>query len=132
VPMIRRFDRLDIATADLADATAIYERNFGFAVRRESGSTDGPHGSDDALIAVGDAEIRLRSGAAVAGFIEANGEGLAAVWLEADDVDAVAAALDNAGLARHPVRREDGRRILEVHPKAANMVPLFIFDRRPV
>jgi len=121
--MIKRFDRLDVATSDLAGAAAIYERNFGFAVRRESGS-------DDALVAVGDAEIRLRSGAGAAEFIAANGEGLAAVWLEADDIDAVAAALDRAGLAHRPLRHEAGRRILEVDPKAANMVALFIFDRR--
>ena len=121
--MIKRFDRLDVATSDLADAVAIYERNFGFAVRQEVGS-------DDAIVRVGDAEIRLRAGAAAADFIAANGEGLAAVWLEADDVDAVAGALDRAGLARRPVRREADRRILEVDPEAANMVPLFIFDRR--
>jgi predicted enzyme related to lactoylglutathione lyase len=124
--MIKRFDRLDVATSDLADAASIYERNFGFAVRRAS------DGSDSAVVTVGDAEIRLRAGAIAADFIAANGEGLAAVWLEADDVDAVAAALDRAGLTHRPVRREADRRILEVDPKAANMVPLFIFDRRPI
>jgi catechol 2,3-dioxygenase-like lactoylglutathione lyase family enzyme len=128
--MIKRFDRLDVATSDLADAAAIYERNFGFAVRREAGS-HGSHDTDVALVKVGDAEIRLRAGVAAADFIAANGEGLAAVWLEADDVDAVAAALDRAGLAHQPLRREGDRRVLEVDPKAANMVPLFIFDRRP-
>jgi len=126
--MIKRFDRLDVATSDLADASSIYERNFGFKVRRESAG-DSSNASDDALVTVGDAEIRLRSGAPVADFIAANGEGLAAVWLEADDVEAVAVALDRAGLARRPVHREGDRRILEVDPKAANMVPLFIFDR---
>ncbi len=122
--MIKRFDRLDVATSDLADAAAIYQRNFGFAVRREPGS-------DEALVTVGGAEIRLRAGGAAADFIAANGEGLAAVWLEADDVDGVAAAIDRAGLAHRPVRRETDRRILEVDPKSANMVALFIFDRRP-
>jgi hypothetical protein len=129
--MIKRFDRLDVATSDLADASSIYERNFGFAVRRES-AAGGSQNSDEALVTIGDAEIRLRAGASVADFIAANGEGLAAVWLEADDVEAVAVALDQAGLARRPVRREGHRRILEVDPKAANMVPLFIFDRRTV
>jgi hypothetical protein len=129
--MITRFDRLDVVTSDLADATAIYERNFGFAVRRESSSANGLPASDEAVVMVGDAEIRLCAGSAAAGFIEANGEGLAAIWLEADDVDAVAAALDNAGLGRRPIRCDAGRRILEVDPRAANMVPLFIFDRRP-
>jgi len=121
--MIKRFDRLDIATSDLADATEIYERNFGFAVRREAGS-------DDAIVSVGDAEIHLRAGTDAAGFIAANGEGLAAVWLEADNVDEIGSALDRASLAHRPIRREGDRRILEVDPKAANMVPLFIFDRR--
>jgi hypothetical protein len=121
--MIKRFDRLDVATSDLGDATAIYQRNFGFAVRREAES-------DVAIVTVGDAEIRLRSDADAASFIAANGEGLAAVWLEADDVDEVGAALDRASLAHRPIRRENDRRVLEVDPKAANMVPLFIFDRR--
>ena len=121
--MIKRFDRLDVATSDLADASGIYQRNFGFSVRRESGS-------DDAIVSVGDAEIRLRAGTDAAGFIAANGEGLAAVWLEADNVDEVGSALDRASLAHRPIRREGDRRILEVDPKAANMVPLFIFDRR--
>ncbi|HXR25734.1 MAG TPA: VOC family protein [Candidatus Binataceae bacterium] len=121
--MIKRFDRLDVATSDLGDASVIYERNFGFAVRREAGT-------DDAIVNVGDAEIRLRAGADAASFIAANGEGLAAVWLEADNVDEVGAAFDLASLAHRPIRLEGDRRILEVDPKAANMVPLFIFDRR--
>lgn len=120
---IRRFDRLDVATSDLSDAASIYERNFGFAVRREPDS-------GQAIVKVGDAEIRLRAGADAADFIKTNGEGLAAIWLEADDVASVAAALDRAGLAHRGVRSESGRRVLEVDPKAANMVALFIFDRR--
>ena len=121
--MIKRFDRLDVATSDLADAAAIYERNFGFTVRREASS-------DEAIVSLGDAEIRLRAGAVAASFIAANGEGLAAVWLEAEDVDEVGAALDRAPLAHSPLRHEGDRRVLEIDPKAANMVPLFIFDRR--
>jgi Glyoxalase/Bleomycin resistance protein/Dioxygenase superfamily len=121
--MIKRFDRLDIATSDPADAAASYERNFGFAIRRSSGSTD-------ATIAIGDSEIRLRSGPSVAEVIATTGEGLAAVWLEAEDVGEVAAALKAAGIAFVAPRIEGDRRILEVDAKAANMVPLLIFDRR--
>lgn len=122
--MIKRFERLEIATADLDDAAAVYAANFGFNARRAAGA-------DEAVIAIGDAEIRLRAGAAVAPLIARNGEGLTALWLEADDLDAVAAALDRAGLERRPVRREGRWRVLEVDPKSANMTPLFIFDRRP-
>jgi hypothetical protein len=121
--MIKRLERLDIATSDLADAAGIYERNFGFSVRRTAGS-------NDASIAIGECEIRLRSGAYVAGLIAAQGEGLAAICLEAEDVDAVAAALDAAKLTHKPIRREGDRRVLEVDPHAASMVPLSIFDRR--
>jgi predicted enzyme related to lactoylglutathione lyase len=121
--MIKRFDRLDIATADLADATRLYEHNFDFVVRREGSS-------DDATIKIGDAEIRLRAGLAAADVIAATGEGLAAIWLEADDLDSVAAALKRAAVVFAPIRREGDRRVLAVDPKSANMVPLFIFDRK--
>jgi predicted enzyme related to lactoylglutathione lyase len=123
VAIVKRLDRLDVATSDLTDAAQVYERNFGFSVRRAPGS-------DEAIVAVGGSEIWLRTGAAVAEMLAAAGEGLAALWLEADDVERVAEAFDRAGLAHQPIRNEDGRRVLAVDPKAANMVPLFIFDRK--
>jgi hypothetical protein len=121
--MIKRFDRLDIATTDPADAAATFEKNFGFAVSRSSGSSE-------PTIKIGDSEIRLRSGSAVAEVIATAGEGLAAVWLEAEDLDQMVRALTAAGIAFSGPRLEDGRRILEVDYRAANMVALFIFDRR--
>ena len=121
--MVKRLDRLDVAAADLTDAAEVYERNFGFSVRRAPGS-------DEAIVTVGNSEIRLRAGAAVTEILAAVGEGLAALWLEADDAERVAEAFDRAGLAHQPIRNEGGRRVLAVDPKAANMVPLFIFDRR--
>ena len=121
--MIKRFDRLDVATSDLADAAAIYERNFGFIIRRGADA-------DEAAIAIGDAEIRLRTGAAAAETIAASGEGLAAIWLEAEDIDAVAAALLRGGISFTPAQRIGDRRVIAVDPKAANMTPLYIFDRR--
>jgi hypothetical protein len=121
--MIKRLDRIDVCTTDLEDAKAIFERNFGFAVHRVTGS-------DDATIVIGDAEIRLRSGASVASVIAGAGEGLAAVWLEAEDLDQIQAALQYAGLGYKPPRTEGGRRIIEIDASVANMVPLLIFDRR--
>jgi len=120
--MIKRFDTLEVATTDLADAAGIYARNFGL-------KPAAPH--DDAVrIAIGDAQIRLRSGAAVADLIAASGEGLGAIWLEADDIDQVAGALERAAVKFAPIRREGDRRVLAVDASAANQVPLFIFDRR--
>lgn len=121
--MIKRFDRLDIATTDLGDAAAVYAKNFGLTVSRQDSGTQ-------ATIAIGDAQIRLRSGPEVAELISSVGEGLAAVWLEADDVEQVAEALRAAGATMSPIRIEAGRRILAVAPQAANLVPLYIFDRR--
>jgi hypothetical protein len=121
--MIKRLDRLDVATLDLASAGATYERNFGFTVRHATGV-------DDATITIGAAEVRLRSGRAVADVIGSSGEGLAAIWLEAEDVEEVAAALKEAGIAFDRVASDEGRRVLALDAAAANMVPLFIFDRR--
>lgn len=121
--LIKRLDRLDIAVSELDDTVALYQRNFGLALR------DGPDGRT-AVLAIGDAEIRLLAGPAAAPAIAAAGEGMAALYLEAEDVEAVALALSRAGYAAGPVHTESGRRVLSLDPKAANQVPLFIFDRK--
>jgi predicted enzyme related to lactoylglutathione lyase len=120
--MIKRLDRLDVATTDLNDAASIYEKNFGFKVTRS--------GADGASVTIGGAEIRLASGAPVADAIKANGEGMFGLWLEADDLDRVVEAMKKAGLSSTSITKEGGRRILAVDPKLANRVPLFIFDRK--
>jgi hypothetical protein len=120
--MIKRFDRLDIATADLADAIGIYQKNFDFAVRRTTES-------EEAIIELNGAQIRIQTGDAVADLIASSGEGLAALWLEAEDVEKVSEKLKAANVAVSPIRVEGDRRIVEVNPRSANMVPLFIFDR---
>jgi hypothetical protein len=120
--MIKRFDRLDIATADLADAVSTFQKNFDFNVRQTGNS-------DEAIIELGDAQIRLRTGAAVAELISSSGEGLAGIWLETDDVAKLSEMLKNQSISVSPLRIEGGRRILAVNPASANMVPLFIFEK---
>ena len=122
--MIKRLDTLDVASTQLEETGALYQRNFGFSLKRIEGS-------DEALMAIGDAHIRLRAGAGAEAALKATGEGLAALWLEADDVEPIEAALKQAGLGHRPVRRESDRRVLEIDPSVANLVPLYIFDRRP-
>jgi predicted enzyme related to lactoylglutathione lyase len=122
--MLKRLDTLEVATADLADAATAYEKNFGFAVTQ---AADG----SVAAVKVGGAEIKLVAGAAAAPAIAANGEGMMGLWLEADDVEQVAASLKRAGIETAAPRREAGRRVLAIDPKDANQVPLFIFDRKP-
>jgi predicted enzyme related to lactoylglutathione lyase len=121
--MIKRFDRLDVVTSDLLAARTVYERNFGF-------EAEGASGANVATIKIGDAQIRLRAGAQVADLISASGEGLAAIWLEADDVEAVAATLKKSGVTFAPIYRDGDRRVLAVDARAANMVSLYIFDRK--
>jgi predicted enzyme related to lactoylglutathione lyase len=120
--MTKRFDRLDVATTDLDDAAQTYLRNFGMSARAM--------GPDTASINIGDAEIRLRTGTPVADFLMASGEGLAAIWLEADDLDQAAEALGKAGAKFSAISREGDRRVIAVDPKSANMVSLYIFDRK--
>ncbi|MFI5353801.1 MAG: VOC family protein [Candidatus Binatales bacterium] len=122
---MKRLDRLDIATSDLDDAAATYRRNFGFEVRQSS--TGGGVSAATMTISIGDAEIRLEPLASLA---PGSGEGMAALWLEAEDVEQIAGALRKAGIQLAPIRNEDRRRILAIDPKAANQVPLFIFDRK--
>ncbi len=119
--MIKRFDRIDVATSDLNDAASIYEKNFGFKVTRSG---------ENASVTIGGAEIRLASGASAADAIQANGEGMFAIWLEADNLDQVIASLKMAGIATDAIKKDAGRRTLAIDPKIANQVPLFIFDRR--
>ncbi len=119
--MIKRFDRLDVATGDLSDAASIYEKNFAFKVTRSA---------EQASVTIGGAEIRLASGASAADAIKANGEGMFGLWLEADDLDEVVASLKRAGIATGAIKKEAGQRILAVDPKIASQVPLFIFDRK--
>jgi len=114
---IKRLDRLDVNTADLSDAIAIYQRNFGLEV------TPATHGGS-ALVAIGDAHIGLISAT------QAGAEGMVGVWLEAENVEAVSAAMGKAGYNFKPIRIEGSRRVLEVDAKSSNQVPLFIFDRK--
>ena len=94
--MIKRLDMLEVATADLADAASIYQKNFGFAVSR---SADGKSAS----VKVGGAEIRL-----VAAAIDSSTEGMTGLWLEAEDVDQVIANFHVAGLDAGPIRDRIG------------------------
>lgn len=121
--MLKRLDSLEVATSDLADAASLYEKNFGFRVTK---SADGKSAS----VEVGGATIRLASGDKAAAAIAASGEGMVGLWLEADDVDLVVADFHRAGLRIGAIRLESGHRILEIDPKLANHVPLFVFDRK--
>jgi len=113
---IKRLDRLDVSTTDLNDAISVYRRNFDLGVTIAG---DG----QSAAVGIGDAEISLVAA-------PGDAEGMSGVWLEAEDVEAVTVALAKGGYRFKPLRTIGSRRVLEVEPKAANQVPLFIFDRK--
>jgi len=119
--MLKRLDTLDVATTDAGGAASIYQRNFGFKLVRRK--------PDLAVLAIGDSEIALKSGAAVESVINSSGEGMAGLWLEADDVEQLAAKLQDANIKFEPSRVGD-RRVIAIDPAACNQVPLFIFDRK--
>jgi hypothetical protein len=121
--MLKRLDTVEIATTDLSDAASIYAKNFSFTVTK---SGDGK----SAIVKVGNAEIKLNADDSVKAAIEAGGEGMIGLWLEAEDVEQVASKLKGAGLEPGVIRKERGRRVLAIDPKLANQVPLFIFDRK--
>src|SRR5882757_11253672 len=103
--MLKRLETLEIATSDLADAASIYDKNFSFAVTK---SSDGR----SAVVKVGNAEIRLVSDDTVKSAIDAGGEGMIGLWLEAEDVEQVASKLKAAGMDPGAIRKEEGRRLL--------------------
>src|ERR1700730_7533828 len=121
--VLKRFDTLEVATADVANAVKAYQQNFGFELK--PGST-----AEGATLKVGGAEIRLVAGAGAAATIALSGEGLAGLWLEAEDIGQVAAALRKAGIEPPVPKADQGRRVLALDPKTANQVALFIFDRK--
>lgn len=121
---IRRLDRVDVLAGDVSQAARTYERNFGFTVakRDETGAV---------TIVVGDAAIRiLPAGAPASAASAAPAEGMAAVWLEADDVEEVARKLRAAGITPGPVKVEEGRRVLALELSLSAGAPVFIFDRK--
>jgi Glyoxalase/Bleomycin resistance protein/Dioxygenase superfamily len=121
--MLKRLDRLDVLTLDLDDAVATYRRNFGFDVRL---SPDG----NGATVTIGCSEIHLKSGPSIALPIAEQGEGMTALWLEAEDLEEVVAAFKRAGIKCGAVAQQADRRVVQVDPSASGRVPLFIFDRK--
>jgi predicted enzyme related to lactoylglutathione lyase len=120
---LKRLDTLEIATSDLKEALETYRGNFGLTPRRLIEN-------ETAFLTIGDSEIRLKGGVGAADGFSSSGDAMAAVYLEAEDVDEIAAALMKAGYAECSVRTEHGRRVLTIDPKVANRVALFIFDRK--
>jgi hypothetical protein len=111
--LLKRLAEIDVSAAAPAAAAATYQHNFGFARRSTA---------DAERIVVGDAELRILPAA--------GREGLAALWLECNDLDRVIAALTEAGIAPPPARVESGMRMIELDPHHTAGARVVVFDRR--
>jgi len=121
--MIKRLDKLVIGTSDLGATASVWQENFDFTLER-------PPEGGAATISIGGTRIRLSAIGATEDDPAGAGGGLSALWLEADDLDSVVAALIRGGLTPPAIRTCEGRRVLAVDPAAANQVRLYIFDRK--
>ncbi len=120
---ITAVSRVEIAALDLEQAAIAWRQNFDLTPLAAATR-------DEVRLTLGGVEIRLLPGSAPGAAGPASEPGMRALWLEADDVAALAQRLDAAGVARQPIRIEQGRRVLEIDPVAAGNVALFIFDQK--
>lgn len=119
--LLKRLAQVEITAAKPGEAAAAYARNFGFRIRESAGGAT--------IVEVGAVELRLVA-PPESGSPGSAREGLAALWLEADDLGAVADVLRAKGISVAPPRTATGIRILKIPPTATGNVPLFVFDRR--
>jgi hypothetical protein len=111
---VKKLERLEVAAAAPEAAAATYQRNFGFRIRSA--------GPGEAIVEVGDAEIRLRAAGS-------EREGLTALRLVADDLDRLIDLLQSAGIECATVN-EDGLRAISIPARFTGNVPLTIIERK--
>lgn len=112
---ITRLERLEVAAAAPDQAAATYQRNFGFRIRNA--------GPAEAIIEVGEAEIRLRAAGS-------KREGLTALRLATDDLDRLIDILRRAGIEPEAAADEDGSRAIKIPPRVTGNVALTVIERK--
>ena len=134
MPSFKRIDHLVVATEDLADAAAKWERNLGLRaaerVSRPLGS-----GFDVARLPVGDAFIELvqpveETGRFAEQFKE-RGEGCFSISVEVDDLDAVVSYLRGKGarVSEPEAGIWPGSRVARVSQSSTHGVSLQLIER---
>ncbi len=118
---IKRLATLDVAVEELPAAIETFRQNFGLKL------ADRAVQENTAVLTVGDSEIRLVARKDEA---EAGARAMAGLWLEADDLDAVAGRLKDAGFELKELNVEKDRRVLAVDPVGIGSPWLFIFESR--
>jgi len=133
--MFKRIDHVVIATEDLSDAAAKWERNLGLRVEERLSRPLGA-GFDVARLPVGDAFIELVQPAEEQGrFAEQfkeRGEGVFSVSIEVDDLDEAVAYLRGKGarVSEPEPGIWPGSRVARVSQSSAHGVSLQLIERR--
>jgi hypothetical protein len=113
--LVRKLERLEVAAVAPEAAAATYQRNFGFRIRNA--------GPGDAIVEVGDAEIRLHAAGT-------GREGLTALRLVTDDLERLADALRRAGIEPEAAADADGAKALGIPARFTGNVPLIVIERK--
>ncbi len=133
--MFKRIDHVVIATEDLADAAAKWERNLGL---RAAETVSRPLGSgfQAARLPVGDAFVELvqpveETGRFAAQFRE-RGEGFFSISIEVDDLDGAVSYLRGKGARVSDPEQGiwPGSRVARVNRSSAHGVSLQLIERR--
>jgi methylmalonyl-CoA/ethylmalonyl-CoA epimerase len=132
--LAKKIDHIAIAVKHLDSAVQTFTSNFGFPVTRRA---DVPSlGISLALLRIGDTELELfqptTADNAPAGFLADRGEGMYALSLETENLDAALKALSAKGIRVGQVApTADGKgRLAYVSPKATHGVLLQLIEHK--
>ena len=128
MPHVKSLDHIAIATANLEESLALFEKALG--IRCEHTEEIPERGIKVAFLPIGGTRIELvtplREGSEVSAFLEKRGGGIHHLAFAVDDVDADVKALKEQGvrMAQDPAPGAHGCRVAFVHPKATGGVLL--------
>ena len=135
MPTFKRIDHVVIATGDMADAAARWERNLGLRVEERVSRPLGA-GFDVARLPVGDAFIELiqpvEEEGRFAEQLKERGEGLFSVSIEVDDLDEAVAHLRGKGARVSDPKQGiwPGSRVARVSQSSAHGASIQLIERR--
>ena len=134
MPAFKRIDHVVIATEDMADAAAKWERNLGLRIEEQ---VSRPRGAsfDVARLPVGDAFIELLQPVEEGRYAEQfkeRGEGLFSMSVEVDDLDGAVAYLRGKGASVSDPEQGiwPGSRVARVSQSSAHGVSIQLIERR--
>ena len=135
MPTFKRINHVVIATGDMADAAARWERNLGLRVEERVSRPLGA-GFDVARLPVGDAFLELvqpvQEEGRFAEQLKERGEGLFSISVEVDDLDEAVAHLRGKGARVSDPEQGiwPGSRVARVSQSSTHGVSLQLIERR--